>query len=120
MKWMLLMVSVLFLAGCASWNSEGGVDNVWRMADASEWKAGTTTEADVMQALGPPSQIIGLEEQTVFYYLREQKKGKGLVLLLWNWGENTAVYDRAIFFFDNQGKLVQHAYSQEALKHEAE
>lgn len=117
-RW-VLCIAVLAAAGCASWNSESGVDNLWRGEDSSQWIAGKTTEADVTDALGPPSQMIALGDRTVFYYLREQKKGKGIILLVWNWGKNEAVYDRAIFFFDKQGRLIHHAYSPEALKHDA-
>lgn len=111
----LLALLIMVTAGCASWNSESGVDNTWRMPDCPEWIDGKTTEAEVVSSLGPPSQIIGLEDETVFYYLRERKQGKGLVLLLWNWGDTTAVYDRAIFFFDDKDVLTKHAYSREAL-----
>lgn len=116
----LLVLSLMALTGCASWNSESGVDNVWRASGSPEWIDGKTTEAEVVAALGPPSQIIALEEETVFYYLREQKQGKGLVLLLWNWGDTTAVYDRAIFFFDEKDMLTKHAYSREALPCESD
>lgn len=115
-KW-LSVLAVLTLVGCASWKSDSGVDNAWRAADATEWVVGKTTEAEVADALGPPSQLIGLENETVFYYLREHKQGKGLILLVWNWGYTSAIYDRAIFFFDKQGVLTKHSYSREALPH---
>ena len=107
------------LAGCASWKGDAGVENVWRSSELPPWIAGETTEAQVAEALGPPSQIIGLEAETVFYYLREHKKGKGVILLLWNWSEQKTRYDRAIFFFDKQGVLTKHSYSLEALPYEA-
>ncbi len=106
------------LAGCASWKGDAGVENVWRSDALPPWVAGETTEAQVADALGPPSQIIGLERETVFYYLREQKKGKGVILLLWNWGEQKTRYDRAIFFFDEKGVLTKYSYSPEALPYE--
>lgn len=117
--WLFLLFATLCAGGCASWKSESGVDNAWRAKDAPEWTVGKTTAEEVTQAFGPPSQIIGLETQTVYYYLREQKRGKGLILLLWNWGENNAVYDRAVFFFDKQGLLTVYSYSREALPYES-
>ena len=110
---------VFLLAGCASWKGDAGVENSWRNKTLPPWVVGETTEAQVAKALGPPSQIIGLEQETVFYYLREQKTGKGLVLLLWNWGSQKTRYDRAIFFFDQKGVLTKYSYSLEALPYEA-
>lgn len=115
-----VVLITLCIGGCAQWNSQSGVDNAWRARDASDWMAGSTSEQDVTAVLGPPSQIIGLEDQTVFYYLREQQRGKGYILLLWNWMENKTTYDRAIFFFDKQGILTHYAYSNEALTYETD
>lgn len=122
MKRVLLffLLTLLYAGGCASWKSEGGVENVWRAEDTPEWTVGKTTAEEVAKALGPPSQIIGLETQTVYYYLREEKRGKGLVLLFWNWGVNNALYDRAVFFFDKEGLLTVHSYSLEALPYDPE
>lgn len=118
-KW-IMALSIAALSGCASWQSENGVDNIWRAEGSPEWIEGKTTEAEVAQILGPPSQIIALEDETVFYYLREHKQGKGLILLLWNWGATTAVYDRAIFFFDGKDVLTKYSYSREALPHDSD
>jgi len=115
-----VVLIVFALTGCARWNSESGVENLWRTPDVPEWIVGETTEADVTQILGPPSQLISLQDQTVFYYLREQMKGKGYILLVWNWAENRSTYDRAIFFFDKQGTLSHYAYSPEALTDETD
>lgn len=109
----LLLTMLLCLVGCASWNSESGVENIWRSEKGAGWEPGRTTENDVAQAFGPPSQVIALADRTVFYYLREHKQGKGLFLLLWNWGENKTTYDRAIFFFDEAGILTKYAYSHD-------
>lgn len=117
--WLFLILSALCVGGCTSWKSESGVENAWRAEDAPQWTVGATTTAEVAKALGPPSQIIGLEKQTVYYYLREQKNGKGLFLLLWNWGENNSVYDRAVFFFNQEGLLTVYSYSREALPYDS-
>jgi hypothetical protein len=116
-KWFLCAV-LLTLAGCTSDSGYSGVDNVWRSANPPVWETGKTTESDVIAALGPPSQLIGLEKETVYYYLREQRQATGVFLLAYNWKNQKLVYDRAIFFFNNQGKLTKYSYSLEALPYE--
>jgi hypothetical protein len=106
------------LAGCASYSGDAGVENTWRSKTLPSWEAGVTTESDITDRLGPPSQVIGLEDETVYYYLRERKQGKGLILLVYNWGYQKTVYDRAIFFFDEDGRLIKHSYSPEALPYD--
>ena len=123
MKW-VRVGGLLFLfaaaTGCTSEVGYSGVDNIWRSESAPTWNAGETTELDVINALGPPSQLIGLEKETVYYYLREQRKGSGVFLLAYNWKNQKLVYDRAIFFFDKDGTLAKHSYSLEALPYEQE
>jgi len=68
-----------------------------------------------MSALGPPSQVIALQEQTIFYYLREQSRTKGFFLIIYNQTRQEIMYDRAIFLFNRQGVLSDFAYSQEAI-----
>ncbi|MDF7822883.1 hypothetical protein P4B35_02575 [Pontiellaceae bacterium B12227] len=118
MKWLLGILTVL-LAGCASFSGDNGVENRWRAADAPVWEVGITTEQEVAEQLGPPSQLISLGDQTVYYYLREHRSGKGLVLLIYNWGYQKLTYDRAAFFFDAGGKLTKYSYSPEALPYES-
>ena len=120
MKWFkgIFAGLLLLLAGCASYSGDTGVENKWRAADAPVWEAGVTTESDVSLVLGPPSQLISLENQTVYYYLREHRSGKGLVLLIYNWGYQKLTYDRAAFFFDEKGILTKYSYSPEALPYE--
>src|SRR5947209_19972582 len=75
---------LLLFSGCASKNNQMGVQNNWRGEKPPVFEKGQTTESGVMRALGPPSQIIALHEQTVFYYLREQLKTKSVFLLVYN------------------------------------
>ncbi len=113
-----LAVCVLVtLGGCASWSQETGVDNRWRGAEVPVWVTGETTAEDVMTELGPPSQIIALKDQVVYYYLKETMAGSAYVLILYNNAKMRAEYDRAIFFFDDDGKLTRYAYSNETLSH---
>ncbi len=123
MNWFRLS-GVLFLlaaaTGCTSDVGFSGVNNVWRSEAAPTWEPGETTELDVITAFGPPSQLISLDKETVYYYLRERRKGYGVFLLAYNWKDQQLVYDRAIFFFDKSGKLTKHSYSPEALPYEEE
>ena len=106
---------VLFMASCASRQSEIGVKNLWRSSSPVHFEKGITTQSDVMKTLGPPSQVIGLRDQTIFYYLREQLKSKSLVLVIYNDTREQVTYDRAIFFFDTEGTLKDYAFSDEQL-----
>ena len=107
----LLFGLILALSGCASWEGSRGVEPVWRQPAHQEWEVGTATDSDVADALGPPSQIIALQDQTVFYYVHEKSKGQAYIFILWNSSEESVVYDRAIFFFDKKGILEKYSYS---------
>jgi hypothetical protein len=117
MKWVGLIV-IFLLGGCSSDKGYSGVNNIWRSENPAVWEVGLTTETDVIDALGPPSQLISLENETVYYYLREERKSTGVFLLIYNWKNQMLTYDRAIFFFDQQGKLTKQSYSLEALPYE--
>jgi len=107
--------TALLLAGCASRQSELGVKNLWRADNPVEFEREVTTQSDVMKVLGPPSQVIGLRDQTIFYYLREQLKSKALVLVIYNDTREKITYDRAIFFFNSDGVLQDYSFSDEVL-----
>jgi len=109
----LLGLMVLSLSACAKFSSQQGVDNLWRAEDAVQFQVGRTTQSDVLEALGPPSQIISLNDGSVFYYLREYKSGAATVFIVYNEAHMDVLYDRAVFFFDRDGKLTQHSYSTE-------
>ena len=115
----VLLIGMLLASGCANWDGYAGVDNGWRAPDAPEWKPGVTTASEVSAVLGPPSQLIALHDETVYYYMREGKDGKALMLIVWNTGSQTAEYDRAMFFFNKEGVLRNYSYSQEALPYES-
>jgi outer membrane protein assembly factor BamE (lipoprotein component of BamABCDE complex) len=107
----LISLSVVFLlAGCFKSIEESGVTNKWRDPSLPPIEKGTTTQAEILEMLGPPSQVINLENQVVFYYLFENK---GAFLMLFNWKNKRVKYDRAIFFFDKNGVLDDYAFSIE-------
>jgi hypothetical protein len=119
----LLIVAVMLagtlllcgLTGCVSKRSEMGVQNNWRKASPPVFEKGRSTEGDIMRELGPPSQVIALQDQTLFYYLREQSHTKAVYLILYNQTRQEIIYDRGIFFFNKQGMLTDFAYSKEAI-----
>lgn len=113
----MLTGTLLFcgVTGCVSKRSEMGVQNNWRKASPPVFEKGRSTEGDIMRELGPPSQVIALQDQTLFYYLREQSHTKAVYLILYNQTRQEIVYDRGIFFFNKQGVLTDFAYSQEAI-----
>jgi len=105
----------LSLSGCASFESVDGVSNLWREIPVDQFQKGITKQSDVLELLGPPSQLINLQEQTVFYYLTEHTSGQGKILIVWNQMSAESNYDRAIFFFDTDGVLQELAYSKEEI-----
>ncbi len=102
-------------SGCANRQSQMGVQNMWRADQAPSFAIGKTTQSEVMKLLGPPSQVIALHDQTLFYYLREQQKLKSLSLLIYSQSSERILYDRAIFFFDRDGILRDFALSDEQI-----
>lgn len=110
---MVVLATLGVLAGCASFERTRGVDATWRDPATPALVVGTTTQSEVLGALGPPSQVIGLRDQTVFYYLREHDTGRGGLFLVYNWLKEDVTFDRAIFFFDANGVLQDYGLSNE-------
>ena len=109
----ILLSIAIILSGCATYDRSKGVRNLWRDPSVPPPVIGQTTQSDIIQVLGPPSQVIGLRNQTVFYYLKERSKGNGAIMLVYNWVKEDVTYDRAIYFFDQNGVLQDYGYSQE-------
>jgi len=105
----LLLVA---LAGCIHSDSARGVEPRWEELGPDAFVRGSTTRSEVLERLGPPSQILSLAEGTAFYYLLETTRARGVILVLYNdRGERTR-YSRAVFFFDDQGTLTDFAVSR--------
>lgn len=108
----LLALAALAGPGCISSRSDRGLEPTWRELEPGGLERGRTTRAEVLERLGPPSQILSLGGgRTAFYYLRESNQGSGLVLLVYNRREERTRYDRAVFFFDEQDLLSEYALS---------
>jgi hypothetical protein len=110
----LILVLLATASACSRADTEVGVENIWREPGIS-FTEGVTTEAEVLAALGPPSQLIDLGDETVYYYLREAFRSDRLLLILYNRTQRSGSYDRAVFFFGKDGILTKAAYSETAL-----
>jgi outer membrane protein assembly factor BamE (lipoprotein component of BamABCDE complex) len=105
----ILVTATLLVGGCAQYENKRGVLEQWRDASGQDFVSGQTTRQDVLAALGPPSQVIALGDETVLYYLFERTDGDGLILIVYNQFKTNTQYDRAIFFFDDDDKLTDYA-----------
>ncbi|WP_116365929.1 hypothetical protein [Parahaliea mediterranea] len=98
-----------WLTACAQYENRRGVNVNWTPDNLGPVQTGTTTRSDILARLGPPSQLIALEDETVLYYLFEQAQGEGLILIAYNRFEVNTRYDRAVFIFDQNDRLVDYA-----------
>jgi len=104
------LVSMLaVLGGCAQYENKRGVDITWQDDVMAGMSAGETTRKDVLTVLGPPSQVIALDDETALYYLYERSEGEGLILIVYNRMRIDTRYDRAVFFFDENDVLTDFA-----------
>ncbi len=117
---LLLLVAYLLLAasGCTHRISQKGVSNEWRAESYPPVEKGRTTQSEVLQLFGPPSQVIALSDEIVFYYMLERSVFRSLFVALYNRSDEKIRYDRAIFFFDQDGVLAEYAYSREQVRYE--
>jgi len=104
----LLLVTAL-VGACAQYENKRGVDVNWQNEITGKLVKGESTRRDVLELLGPPSQVIALDNESVLYYLFEHSTGEGLILILYNRMSIDTRYDRAIFFFDEQDVLTEYA-----------
>ena len=104
-----LLTCALVVSGCAQYTDNRGVEVTWEPAIMESMEAGQTTRSEVLVALGPPSQIIALGDETVLYYLFEKSNGEGLILLVYNQFDVETRYDRAVFFFDAKDRLTEYS-----------
>ncbi len=106
---LLLALGSLVLSGCVQFSNQRGIEVAWQDEVVARLEKGRSTRGDVLALLGPPSQVIALEDETVLYYLFEDAEGDGLLLLVYNNIEIKTHYDRAIFFFDENDLLSDYA-----------
>ena len=102
-----ILLACIATSGCAQYENRRGVEVAWDQAGVAQLERGKSTRRDVLDLLGPPSQVISLDGETALYYLFEHASGEGLVLLLYNRVNIDTRYDRAIFFFDDDELLTE-------------
>jgi outer membrane protein assembly factor BamE (lipoprotein component of BamABCDE complex) len=115
---LITLLCLGLLSACVQFKSKRGVEVAWQRDVVEKLVRGQSTRADVLDALGPPSQVITLQEETVLYYLFEKAEGEGIILILYNRIEVDTRYDRAIFFFDENDLLTD--YSTRIHQHDDE
>lgn len=101
----LALLCAVPLTACVQYQAKRGVEVKWQTAITEQLEVGKSTRADVMELLGPPSQVISLDNETALYYLFERTAGEGYILILYNRFSIDARYDRAVFFFDENDIL---------------
>lgn len=106
---LMVCLSIMLAAGCAQYENKRGVEVNWQGAITDQLVPGQSNRRDVLRLLGPPSQVISLEDGTVLYYLFERSKGNGLILIVYNRMTIDTHYDRAVFFFDQDDTLTEFA-----------
>ena len=110
MKRTVLVVFCLgLLSGCVQFDSQRGIEVAWQDRVVANLTKGESTRADVLELLGPPSQVISLRDETVMYYLFEEAEGDGIILIVYNSIDIKTHYDRAIFFFDDNDVLTDYS-----------
>ena len=103
------LVLTALLVGCVRYENKRGVDVLWQPEVTAQLVEGQTTREDILTLLGPPSQLIALENETVLYYLFERSKGDGVILIVYNRMKIRTRYDRAVFFFDENDLLTEYS-----------
>jgi hypothetical protein len=104
-----LLLLLALLSACAQYENRRGVEVTWDASALNGFRVGETRRAEVLERLGPPSQLISLGDETVLYYLYEHARGEGLVLIAYNRFEVDTRYDRAVFIFDANDRLTEFA-----------
>ena len=103
------LIVTLLLSGCVRYENKRGVDVLWQPEVTAQLIKGQSTREDILTLLGPPSQLIALEDETVLYYLFERSQGDGMILIVYNRMKIRTRYDRAVFFFDENDTLRDYA-----------
>ncbi len=111
-RWVFILFAVFcagLLSACAQYENKRGVDVNWQTSVTDTLVKGESKREDVLTLLGPPSQVISLDDESVLYYLFEHSRGDGLILIVYNRMRINTRYDRAIFFFDANDVLTEYS-----------
>ena len=110
----LILWLVAGLSGCSIADRRAGIPNRWH-DEARRFQRGKTTEQEVLDALGPPSHVLEINDRTAYYYLLEDDHTWAVTAVVFNYSNIKAKFDRAIFFFDADRKLAEFAVSRRRL-----
>ena len=112
----LLFVILLFVIGCSSASRTVGSNNKWHDVRAS-FKVGASTEADILELLGPPALIDlrSMRNKTIYYYWLEKSETSNTNLIFFYTTDEVVKYDRAMFIFNEEEVLEKYGIS-EAIK----
>ena len=81
---LLALFVVVSTSACINMRSDRGVEARWHHIDADDFAPGKTTRGEILEELGPPSQILSIAEGSAFYYMLETTRAKGIILLVYN------------------------------------
>ena len=103
------VLAIALLQACAQYDDKRGVEVNWQDSVTSNLASGESTRKDVLDLLGPPSQVISMDGESALYYLFARSQGDGLILMVYNRWDVDTRYDRAIFFFDDDEVLTEYS-----------
>ena len=106
---LLVVLCICLLQACVQYENKRGVEVNWQSTVTDQLTRGESTREDVLALLGPPSQVISMDGETVMYYLFEHAKGQGMILIVYTRIRVNTEYDRAIFFFDENDILTEYS-----------
>jgi len=101
---LLLVLPALLPVGCVA--SRFTDNEPFDPAIVESFVPGTTTAADVTNLLGPPVRVVELDVRSAYLYEFSNSKTTGLLLLLVNFVNSDARYDRVWLFFDSRDVLT--------------
>ena len=68
------IIFIIFLSGYFTLSDQQGVDNLWRVEEnLNNIQKDKTTQTEIIELFGPPSQIINIENSVIFYYLLQKE-----------------------------------------------
>jgi len=100
----LLLPVFLLLTGCVA--SRFTDNEPFDPKVIESFLPGTTTAADVTEALGPPVRVVELDVRSAYLYEFTSSKTTGLVLLIVNFVNLDSRVDRVWLFFDSRDVLT--------------
>lgn len=102
----LIPAALVLLLSTGCFLSKTKEDVPWNQEEVAMIEAGTTTKAELLQLLGPPTEIIRLLNTDAFIWRRHIEKNTGTFLLLINMERSDRQFD-AITAIVNKDGIVE-------------